>query len=519
MNPLNLIHKLIFSCLLAATFFQPFISMQYFGPAGDEYAHLPAGYSYWRTGEIGLNPQHPPLIKLIAAFPLLFLNLNFSENDLTLGEWRFGRKFLFTNDADQILFWGRIGPILISTLLAWFVYLWSQNLFGRWAGIVALAMYTFMPNIISQAQFVATDLGVAAFAFITLYWLWRFFSSGQRRHNILTGIFLGLALGTKFSALVLIPIILFFLILKNWHLLMGKKNLLSLLAQVLAIAIPAFIILYIIYLFPSDPLFYWQGYQSLYQDRNPNFQFYLNGNFSSRGWWYYFPWTFLIKTPVVFLSLLTLAIIFVPKIKIGWRNLLFLGLPAVVFLAAAVLGAYNIGVRYILPVYPFLIVLTSSLVKLNDQLSSGKKYFITGITLLLLWQIVTTVRVFPHYLAYFNELIGGPVNGYKYLDDSNLSWGQEVKHLAEYQRKYPETRVIYKWYQTALNYYGVKNSLAEPTVENWSQPSPGKYAVDINYLIRAKYVSRKENRPEFDWLARFKPIDRIGYAFLVYEIK
>ncbi len=506
---------LAFWGLLLAVFLQPFLSARRFGPAGDEYAHLPAGYSYWRTGEIELNPQHPPLVKLIAALPLLFLDLNYSEDDLSLGEWRFGRKFLFTNDADRILFWGRLGPILISVLLALFVYLWAAKLFGPASGLAALAMYGFMPVIIGHAQFVATDVGLAAFSFITLYWLWRFFREEKQKYLITPGLFLGLTLGTKFSALVLLPVVLVLFLVGGKAARGSWRQVLKSLTIIGALAIA---VTYFIYLFPTDLLYYWHGYQSLYQDRNLNFQFYLNGNFNPNGWWYYFPFAFLLKTPLAFVILMLLVFAFWRRLKVDPVSRGFVILPPAAFFLASMWGAYNIGVRYIMPVYPFLIVLASGLIALDWPKLKQKR--LTAIVWLLVgWQAVSTLLIFPHYLAYFSELIGGPANGYKYLDDSNISWGQDVKLLAEYQSRHPETKVVYKWYQSALDYYGLNNNLAEPTVELWSNPPPARYAVDINYLIRAKYVSLKDNRPELDWLARYEPVDRIGYGFLVYEVK
>ena len=75
------------------------------------------------------------------------------------------------------------------------------------------------------------------------------------------------------------------------------------------------------------------------------------------------------------------------------------------------------------------------------------------------WYVFSAVRIYPDYLAYFNELAGGPQNGYKYLDDSNLEWGQDLKRLAAYQKQYPEMKVLYSWDYSNPSYYGVQNVL------------------------------------------------------------
>src|SRR3989344_2212011 len=128
-------HKLIVIVLLSAVFFIPFFSSQNFSPAGDEITHLPSGYSYWKTGQITLNPQHPPFVKLAASFPLLFMDLDFDSQDPDLSgpfknEWIFGKKILISNNADRLLFWGRLPIMLLSVLLGFYIYRWASEMFS-----------------------------------------------------------------------------------------------------------------------------------------------------------------------------------------------------------------------------------------------------------------------------------------------------------------------------------------------------------------------------------------------------
>src|SRR5512145_422383 len=93
----------------------------------DETSHLPAGYTYWRTGDFRLNPQHPPLVKLLAALPLLALapRLDPADPGWTASppdEWGFGFRFLYGNDADRLLFWGRMPTLLLGLVACLYVY-------------------------------------------------------------------------------------------------------------------------------------------------------------------------------------------------------------------------------------------------------------------------------------------------------------------------------------------------------------------------------------------------------------
>src|SRR3989338_5094410 len=105
----------------------------------DELAHIPAGYSYVRFLDYRLNPEHPPLIKALSALPLLFERLNFPTQSSAWqkdrnGQWEMGAKFLYEsgNDADRIIQSSRIAPLLLPLLLAFFIYIWSRELMGRW---------------------------------------------------------------------------------------------------------------------------------------------------------------------------------------------------------------------------------------------------------------------------------------------------------------------------------------------------------------------------------------------------
>ena len=306
-------NKILVLILLTVTFLLPFFSAQNFSAASDEITHLPSGYSYWKTGLIQLNPQHPPLVKLLAAFPLLFLDLKFDPQDPKLSgplkdEWQFGWNLLFANDADQLLFWGRLPMMLLSLLLGFYIFKWGKEMFGQRAGLLALFIYAFMPAIIANAQFVTTDLPVTAFSFVTLYYLWKFFVpmpevvpqpvehlSQKSKHLIYSGLFLGLALGSKFSAILLYPIIVLLLVTYFWPREESWEEKTSQAVKWFAALFGiSFAVVYLTYLLPLDFSFYLKGLKTVYADWGNNYKFYFNGSFSVSGWWYYFPLSFFI---------------------------------------------------------------------------------------------------------------------------------------------------------------------------------------------------------------------------------
>jgi len=184
----------------------------------DEVAHIPAGYSYLTQHDTRLNPEHPPLIKDMAAIPLLFMHLKFDTsqdfwtgnmpNMWDEGQWAAGRSLLYEagNNPDAIIFWARIPIILLSIIFGLFLFKWGKELAGTSAGLFALILYACDPNILGHNHFVTTDLGVAAFLTFSFYYFLKFIKSPTWKNVFLGGFFLGLLLVSKFSSIVAIPI-------------------------------------------------------------------------------------------------------------------------------------------------------------------------------------------------------------------------------------------------------------------------------------------------------------------------
>lgn len=189
----------------------------------DERAHIPAAYSSVRYGDMRLNPEHPPLLKDLAGLPLLFLHLSFPiQSDLWTdgitkswqngtsmwSTWSIGTEFIYKsgNDAESILFWSRLPIVLLGLLLGFFIYRFTKELAGTGAGLFATLLYAFDPNVLAHDHYVTTDLGIAAFIFITTYYFIRFLKDPSPKHILIAGVTLGLAQLAKFSAIILIPL-------------------------------------------------------------------------------------------------------------------------------------------------------------------------------------------------------------------------------------------------------------------------------------------------------------------------
>jgi len=195
------------------------LSMRFNSPTADEQNHISRGYHYLATGNLDLNVA-PPFVNALSAVPLLFQrDITIPSYDVTHAKTyinQFADEFVWVyNDAERIIYSGRLAIVVLSLLLGYFVFRWANELWGARAGLLALLLYVLDPNIVAHSQLVTTDLGVACLIFIATYFLWRFLRQRRNLDLALAGIAVGLAQATKFSALLLLPIIAGVLIIET----------------------------------------------------------------------------------------------------------------------------------------------------------------------------------------------------------------------------------------------------------------------------------------------------------------
>ena len=510
------------SSLLLLIFIQTFLGARLFSVAMDEQVHLPAGFVHLQTREIEFRKSNAPFIGVLTALPVFL----FSKPAIDLKDqyilnndfWNFGNKFLFSNNADKLVFWGRMVIIFLVLLLGIYVFKWSDDLFGVKAGLFSLFLFALIPTVVGHSQLISTDVGLAVFFFMANYYLWKSLKEKKLKHKILAGIFMGMALGSKFSGMLLIPLFCIFILLFLFQ--EKSKNLSEKILEFFRIALPVFIIgffiLWAIYFFPKDLNFYSGGINLIYaEDANPNYPAYLNGKFKIGGWRYYFLEGFTIKTTIPFLIFLLWSLILFKKHKITLLDKMFLLMPPVFLMILTSWQGHNLGVRYLIPIYPFLTVYSGGIVN-----NLGKKALLTLFIFLSVWHAFSSIKAHPNQLAYFNEFVGGSDNGYKYMDDSNIDWGQDLKRLKKFIDDNPQAKVVYIWRQgdRALDYYGIgKEKNIIDLKENWWIKPKGVYVVSSHFLVRAKIMSQIYKDPSLDWASLYKPVNKIGQSFFIYE--
>ena len=476
----------------------------------DEGDHIFAGYMSWKDGDFGLNPEHPPLVKMVATLPLLPMNLKvprLQNRNFKLEAYFDGRDLIFGNDAEKIIFRARMAAMSFTVVLALVVFLATREMFGTGAGFIALTLVVFEPNLLAHGALVTTDAGLACFLIATIYSFYRYVKAPSMWRLVVTGLTAGFAAATKHSAILLLPILAVLALTeifrrggqpeRDGEVLPESrgKQALRLGAAIAVVTGIAVVILWGAYGFRyrarpggmeiNPPLAeavrgltplearaissfaHWHLLPESYlygladvRDVANFMPSYIFGKVYAHGVWFYFPVAFVIKITLGLMGLLLLAIV---AIAVGgWRGgrqrrgitaeaqrdaergnaeeaggtwgqgreIFFLTIPPLVYLAVSMGSRLNIGARHILLVFIFAAMLSAGIMW---NLIRWDRRWIYPVAALVLFHVVSSARAFPtSYMAYSNELWGGPSATYKYLTDSNTDWGQQLIATKKY---------------------------------------------------------------------------------------
>jgi hypothetical protein len=513
----RLVEALVVGGALALFAWRELAAMRADGATRDEAAHLAYGERGLTQGAFDrergiLNSKMP--VSVLNALPVVAAARLGSPPDEARRSWL-----------------GRLPTVLLGLALGWLVFLWARALFGFGGGALALFLYTFCPNVLAHSHLITTDTATALGMFGATYAFWRYRQQpGPARLAVAAAAF-GAAQLTKVTAVFLVPIFLLVALLE----VAGKKlaarrgdhaggsevrevrrglGWRAALAPAAALAAGAVLALNLGFagektLTPLSryppvsrpfqalaampvlrslpiplPLPYVAGLDMVTRDARSGTPSYLRGRFSSHGFWNYYLVASLIKVPLGTLALLALAAWLAVTGRVRAPGAEAFLLVPVAFLLAYLSFAFElqIGLRYLLPAFPFLFVFAGRVGAWRPPASA----FGALACLLAAWTAWSSLSAHPHYIPYFNELIGGPRNGYRWLIGSNLDWGQDDKYVREVYARRSPVRV---W--------------VEP-----SGPIAGRIAVAVTTLVG-----------EHAWLRdHFRPVALIHGSWAVFDV-
>lgn len=599
-------YKLIVGIILAFMFVVSVLNAWWDSAIYDETAHIPAGYSYLTMHDMRLNPEHPPLLKDLAALPLMLMHLKFDTTQNfwttdTNGQWDAGRNLFWQmgNNADQLIFWARIPIILLSLLFGFFIFKWGKEFSGILGGLLALTLYTFDPNILGHNHFVTTDIGIAGFMMLSFYYFLKFIKDPTWKNVAIGGLFLAAVQLTKFSSIMLFPIfgliaIIYPLVKKipteeKSVILFKLKKLGEYLGKSLIALTISILIVWLFYAFntykmPADKLAQQINFSFSPQDTANIKNIYTNkilfslnesatlrplatyllgiamvfkrvagGNgayfmhqVSINAFPSYFQTVFVLKEPLIMLFLMLSALLLT-----GWNNFKALlnhfkesvtrapwltalrdylrhhietiGMFSFILLYTyiSVTGNLNIGFRHLFPILPFAYILTAKVIIdfCQKRKNLPTKVTFLSITLILsLLLIIETAVAYPYYMSYFNQIAGGPKNGYNFVTDSNADWGQDLKRLRLFLDKHPEIDKI------RIDYFGgadAKYYIKDKYIMWYDSKRPleaGWYAISTNFLEGSIYNITKKDEQTYRWTQKIAPVYQVGTSIFLYHL-
>lgn len=521
-------------CLLTVHFVFGWISLRNQAPTADEYSYTATAYLYVNTGDFRLDRTHPPLLRMLMGIPLQFVPIHlpplqeekWSSPEANMLGYVIGWELLLggMNDWRLLLTVARIPILLLSVGLGVLLFIWGRELYGNAGALVVLFIYSLSPNILAHASLATMDLGISFFFLATLYALYRYLKHPRMLHVLITGIVFGLALAAKVTAVLLAVPIITGLLIHYWK---SQKNDPSYSRSILIrhsfiLLCSCILSLLLVYGFPLKPFYFFDTLRNVFVKStqaggevvagmpHANHAFYLMGDYSTSGWFYYYFAAFLMKTPLAFLMVLFLSIVFCPKRWFHQADVLLVSAISIL-LIAGMFNRVNIGIRHVLPLYPLLFLYSGRVVLIQNQ-------FIRGVIvpILLLWFLMASVWISPHYLAYFNEAVGGSHHAHELLDDSNIDWGQDFSALKTVQERYPDEPF---YVATNWIFHPSAFDLEASLLQENQIPAPPKgiVAVGKHWAVRQRLHPRSPYY--FDWFEKYEPIGHVGYSILLYKFE
>ncbi len=539
----------------------------------DEDAYVGKGAAVWFRGNYGLRTAHPVLAPLIGTAPLLiepgFAEAVNSPKCETGSARRCGRELLFfRSNTRRVLFLVRLPTVALLVALGALVYRWARELYGPWGGPLALTIYAFEPNLLAHGRLLTLDLPATACVCLVLYTAWQFWRQPAWWRLAAWGVALGLAGATRYTLVFVVPVLMVALVYaahaepsrrfgsgfqarsdficqaashcqSSSQPSPGRLNALAKAVAATGVAgIIAALTVWAIYGFTFGPVpdlgirlpapaYFYDLKELLAYHSKPQDAFLL-GNHYTGGWWPYFVVTLAVKTPLPVLILLgaTLASLRCgqsptePRGGVRWGEVLIL-ITAGFYYALSLLNPFNIGHRHLLPILPLVAILIG---RLAPRLIAGRRLYRYATGVLIGWLVFGTLRIYPHFLAYFNELVG-PRDGYRVLVDSNLDWGQDLPALEQYLTEHDVSSLYLSWFgesrpwQYDIPYRFIPSKPDELSdihtrVYHPDYPPPGAYAISATNLQALLF----DDKDLFAWFLQSEPVAQPGYSILIYNV-
>ncbi len=461
----------------------------------DEFAHVGAGLSYWQRLDMRLNGEHPPLGKLLAGLPLAIRG---TRADYGGPAWRasgdffyaYGAQFIFGdavlgrwNDWRSTVLWARFPMLILTLVLGWVVYRYGDRIGGPWGGLLCVAAYVTTPAMLVFGPLVLTDLPVTLFTLIALWRLGEIWDSPSPRNALLFGAAFGASLLSKFTGVLLIPIVgVLFLQTRFWptpgeptEKLARKKWRSARWRCVLRGSLWAAAMVYVVYFVfslnqPDNALSLLGSGRWAWIVRRPIMPIWLFirgflmmlatgirptfilGHAYTHGVPYYFPVIFALKSTLGFLVLLAMTAVaalllrksvvhVIPdEVRSHWR---VLTVGFFVYLTVCLLSQMDMSIRHFLMPITLLILMLAPLPRMVSCLR-GQIVWQTALAAAMISSFVAIGMAYPYFLPFVNSLAFGHPH-YQLMNDSNVSWNEALPEVEQFAQEHGMKEIALDW--------------------------------------------------------------------------
>jgi len=499
-----------------------------FNHTSDEPAHIACGMQWLDQGLYTYEAQHPPLTRvMVALLPYLAGVRGNKQGDMTFE----GTTILYGGGAGQYdwrLALSRAGNLPFFWLACWMVLLWGRKILGTVAAVIAVLIFSMIPTVLAHAGLSTTDMGVTACIAAALYASLRLVEEPGLKTSAWFGLALAAMVLSKFSALVFFPAAIALAFGAWFWIARPRPSDLAVQAMrcvpwIAASAVLALFLMWAGYRFswgknvylpfaaPFPELF--AGIAAVGAHNSEGHLSYLFGDLSMGGWWYFFPVLMAVKLPLAMLALTAVGLWKYPKRREqGWIFAIAIAIP-LAMLAVAMAARINIGIRHILPMFPFLALIAASGAMWLVEAARARAWAGWILAGALLWVCATSLAAHPDYLAYFNATVGDhPEN---VVVDSDLDWGQDIKRLGERLRELNAPSVTFTPTITislaALGFPQHGRSVPDG-------PAPGWNAMQMSQWKLYRLGLQMNDRSAKIWPDLIQPTERVGKSILLYYI-
>ena len=524
----------------------------------DEPAHIACGMEWLDRGTYKMEPQHPPLARVMAALGPYLSGIRsqgvWDKDPGQAGMYSEGQYIYYAGDHyDRTLVLSRLGILPFFWIACLAVYFWARRFFGTPTAVVSVGLFSFLPAVLAHAGLGTTDMALTATLGAAFVAMLAWAENPTWRRSALFGAAGGLAVLAKFSSLAFFPAVVAAALLA--YLVGGWPGFRGLFGHARRLALPiaaaccvAALVIWAGYRFhfgPTPAPELWSGIKSVMEHNRTGHLAYLLGEHKVFGWWYFFPVVLAVKTPLPFLALAGIgAVVSLAR----WRQmsgayLVPLGF-ALAILGVGMAGHINVGLRHILPIYMGLAIMAAiGTVRLYEWgrhgnwgeavvavLPRGFGWWVwqlwalpgerasrntwANIALLVLagWFALTSLAAHPDYLPYFNLIAGDEPE--RIVADSDLDWGQDMTRLGTRLRELGASSVTFR--PLVFDFYD-KRGLPPIDFGSALAPGPGWNAVSITMWKVMRMGVDPPLRPWPD-LATLKPVERVGKGMLLYYV-